>query len=66
MPATPDKTLSSLPRKAGTVGPRNAAEHHLYALIMAGLASGPGTEYASVVDFGAEFHARLRARQRQR
>ncbi|QCX49365.1 hypothetical protein [Ralstonia pseudosolanacearum] len=61
----PDKTFPQRLREAGAAGPRNAAEHHLYALIMVGLASGPGTEYASVADFGAELHARLRARRRQ-
>jgi hypothetical protein len=35
-----------LPRAADAVGPQNEAEHRLYELIMEGLNSGEGTEYA--------------------
>ncbi len=46
------------------MGPRDAAEHPLYELILAGLDSGPGTDYARVADFGIEFRARLTQRKR--
>ncbi|BCL94214.1 hypothetical protein MAFF211479_39150 (plasmid) [Ralstonia solanacearum] len=61
----PDNTFAQLPREAGAVRPRNAAEHHPYALVMAAITSGAGIEYASAADFGTEFRARLRARRRQ-
>ena len=53
-----------LPRDADAVGPQNKAEHRLYELIMEGLNSGEGTEYARVEEFAAEFRARLQNRKR--
>jgi hypothetical protein len=53
-----------MPRAADAVGPQNEAERHLYELIMEGLNSGPGTEYASVEEFAAEFRAGLQNRKR--
>lgn len=53
-----------LPRAADAVGPQNEAERRLYELILEGLNSGEGTEYARVDEFAAEFRARLQNRKR--
>lgn len=53
-----------LPRSADAVGPQDEAELRLHELIMEGLNSGEGTEYAHVDEFAAEFRARLQNRKR--
>ncbi|NYI01217.1 hypothetical protein [Cupriavidus plantarum] len=58
-PTPPRSQKYLLPRSADAVGPQNDAEQRLYELIMQGLNSGEGTEYAHVDDFAAEFRARL-------
>ncbi|CAG9185489.1 hypothetical protein [Cupriavidus pampae] len=57
-------SIELLPLAADAIGPRSDADLLLYELIMEGLNSGEGTEYALVDKFATEFHARLRNRKR--
>ncbi|WP_035055805.1 hypothetical protein [Andreprevotia chitinilytica] len=53
--------LMPLPEIPESYGPRNEEEQRIDDLVMEGINSGPGKQYASVAEFAAEFRAQRSA-----